>query len=241
MRDTTGRAMATIIDSNLTTWIGTAILYQFGSGPIRGFAVTIGMGIWIGMFTAVSVTKLVVAKWLKWRPPAALQHFQYSRGAGNKIKAVAIHFIPHDTQIDFMSKRYWAYVTTAFMVIASIAAFLIKGLNYGIDLKGGLVMEVRSTAAPFDLVQQRSDLSGLVEGEVALQEFGSASDILIRIERQPGGDEEQIQALDKVKAYLGSDVEYRKVETVGPKISQDLLNNGLHAIFWSLLAIRRLW
>lgn len=66
------RAMATIIDSNLTTLIGTAILYQFGSGPIRGFAVTISMGILISMFTAVSVTKLVVAKWLKWRRPTKL-------------------------------------------------------------------------------------------------------------------------------------------------------------------------
>jgi preprotein translocase subunit SecD len=66
------RAMATIIDSNLTTLIGTAILYQCGSGPIRGFAVTISMGILISMFTAVSVTKLVVAKWMKWRRPTKL-------------------------------------------------------------------------------------------------------------------------------------------------------------------------
>ena len=100
---------------------------------------------------------------------------------------MAINFIPHDTKIDFMSKRYWAYGITAFMIIASIIAFLVKGLIYGIDFKGGLVMEVRSTSAPFDLAQLRSDLSGLVHGEVALQEFGSASDILIRIERQPGG------------------------------------------------------
>ena len=150
---------------------------------------------------------------------------------------MAINFIPHNTKINFMSKRYWAYSVTAFMIIASIVAFLVKGLNYGIDFKGGLVMEVRSTSTPFDLAQLRSDLSGIVHGEVALQEFGSASDVLIRIERQPGGDNEQIQALDKVKAFLGPNVEYRKVETVGPKVSQDLLNNGIHAIVWSLLAI----
>ncbi|MEB3701777.1 Protein translocase subunit SecF [Candidatus Bealeia paramacronuclearis] len=150
---------------------------------------------------------------------------------------MAINFIPHGTKIDFMGMRKWAFSLTILMVAISIATFLFKGLNYGIDFKGGLVMEVRSPGAPFDLGQLRSELHGIVSGEIAFQEFGSAQDILIRIERQPGGDEAQIQALDKVKAALGSAVEYRKVETVGPKVSQDLLHNGLLAIFWSLLAI----
>ncbi|MEB3701776.1 Protein translocase subunit SecD [Candidatus Bealeia paramacronuclearis] len=66
------RAMATIVDSNLTTLIGTTILYQFGSGPIRGFAVTISLGILISMFTAVSLTKLVVAYWIRWRRPTKI-------------------------------------------------------------------------------------------------------------------------------------------------------------------------
>ena len=63
------RAMATIIDSNITTLIGAALLYQFGNGPVRGFAVTLALGIIISMFTAISLSRLLILSWLKMRGP----------------------------------------------------------------------------------------------------------------------------------------------------------------------------
>jgi preprotein translocase subunit SecF len=87
----------------------------------------------------------------------------------------------------------------------------------------------------------RATLGGLGLGEVALQEFGRPDDILIRIERQAGGEEAQRAAVNRVKAALagrfGEDVSYRRVEFVGPKVSGDLLWNGIQAMTYSVLAI----
>lgn len=145
-------------------------------------------------------------------------------------------FVPHNTNIDFIGKRYIAYAFTCLLIFATFFMFLTQGLNYGVDFKGGLVIEIR-TPEPADLSTLRSDLHGIVHGEVTLQEFGSNRDILIRVERQPGGDEAQVKALDTIKSTLGTNVEYRRVETVGPKVSEDLVKNGFLAVIGSLIAM----
>jgi protein-export membrane protein SecD len=66
------RAMATIVDSNLTTLIGAVLMYQFGTGPIRGFAVTLALGIIISMFTAITLTRVLIGSWLAWKKPKTL-------------------------------------------------------------------------------------------------------------------------------------------------------------------------
>jgi preprotein translocase SecF subunit len=116
-----------------------------------------------------------------------------------------------------------------------------KGLNFGIDFQGGILIEVRVPAQAADLGAMRATLESLRLGEVALQEFGEPSDVLIRIERQPGGEEAQLAAVERVKAALaerlGDDISYRRVEFVGPKVSGDLFWAGTQAVVYALIAI----
>ncbi len=148
-----------------------------------------------------------------------------------------LRLVPPDTKIDFIGKRGFAYAFSLVLVVLSVGFYLGKGLNYGIDFRGGILMEVR-TPEPADLQQMRGDLSGLRLGEVALQEFGAPTDVLIRIERQPGGEKAQMRAVEVVKEALGATVSsYRRVEFVGPKVGGELIRAGTIAVVLSILAI----
>lgn len=149
---------------------------------------------------------------------------------------MGLQFIPYNTNYNFVGKKNIIFAILAFISLLCIGSVLYQGFNYGIDFKGGLLLEIRTPEAA-DLGKLRSDLHGIVKGEVNLQEFGSPNDVLIRVERQPGGEEAQLAALRKVKEKIGSKVDYRQVVTVGPKVSEDLVRNGIYAVIWSLLAM----
>lgn len=153
------------------------------------------------------------------------------------MAAFPIRLVPPNTKIDFIGRRNLAFVFSGLLVILSVAFFLVKGLNYGIDFKGGILMEVR-TSAPADLDSLRSRLSSIGVGEVALQQFGDPTEVLIRIERQVGDEKAQMAAVAKVKQALGSDVaSYRRTEFVGPKVGGELIEAGIIAVVLSLLVI----
>lgn len=150
---------------------------------------------------------------------------------------MGLQLISYNTNYDFVSKKNMIFGVLIAIALLCVSSIFIQGFNYGIDFKGGLLLEVRTIDAT-DVGKLRADLSsGVVHGEVTLQEFGAPNDILIRVERQPGGDAEQLAALDKIKEKLGTSVEYRKVETVGPKVSSDLIRNGIYAVCWALVAM----
>lgn len=144
--------------------------------------------------------------------------------------------IPHDTKIDFVGKRYYTFAFSILMLIISITAFLFNGLNYGIDFRGGFLMEIK-TSEPANLGQLRTTLTSLDIGDVYLQEFGSNQNVLIRIPSSGESQIEQNKSLEKVKKALGDGVEYRKVEKIGPKIGGELVKNAIYAVIISLLAI----
>jgi len=153
----------------------------------------------------------------------------------------SFRLIPDDTHIHFMRYQYWAYGLSAALVLLTLILVPLKGLNFGIDFRGGLLMEVRVPGAAADLGAMRATLGQLGLGEVALQEFGAPTDVLIRIERQEGGEEAQQAAVAAVRAALGQnfgeDVTYRRVEFVGPKVSGELFWAGTQAVVYALLAI----
>jgi len=144
--------------------------------------------------------------------------------------------IPADTKIAFIPKRRAFFAFSIALVVASVALFLVKGLNYGIDFQGGILVEVR-TEGPADLAAMRSTVGGLGLGEVGLQEFGAPDTVLIRVQKQEGGEKAQQAAVDAVKEALGDGVEYRRTELVGPKISEELFWDGVKAVSAAILAI----
>jgi len=147
-----------------------------------------------------------------------------------------MQFVRPGTNVPFMERRMWAYVASGLLIVASIVAFAVQGLNFGIDFTGGTLIEIR-TAEPANTAEMRSTLSDLGLGGVSLQEFGSPNDVLIRLQQQDGDEQAQITAIDTVKAALGEGIEYRRVEYVGPQVGAELIQSGFMAIGLALLAI----
>jgi preprotein translocase SecF subunit len=153
-----------------------------------------------------------------------------------------IKLIPEDTKIPFMGARFITFPISMVLVALSILAVAVMGLNFGIDFAGGTVIEVRSHQSPADLGKIRTDLSALNLGEVQVQGFGQAEDVLIRMAEQDGGELAQQAAVAKVKATLGDAYDYRRVEVVGPRVSADLRRDGTIAVVVSLaLVLVYLW
>ncbi|MBF0305141.1 MAG: protein translocase subunit SecF [Alphaproteobacteria bacterium] len=147
-----------------------------------------------------------------------------------------LKLLPETPKFDFIGRRVIALVFTAVIILGSFASLATRGLNFGIDFAGGILIEVK-TPGPADLGAMRATLSGLGLGEVALQTFGAPTDVLIRVQRQPGDEKAQTAALQAVKQALGQTVEYRRVELVGPKVGDELVRDGVMAVVFSIVAI----
>jgi preprotein translocase SecF subunit len=149
--------------------------------------------------------------------------------------------IPDQTRIRFVRYQYWAYAISGALILLTLILLPTKGLNFGIDFRGGILIEVGMPGPAAELAVMRATLGKLGLGEVALQQFGDPATVLIRIERQAGGEAGQLAAVNKVKAALaerfGEDISYRRVEFVGPKVSADLLWGSAQAMLYATIAI----
>jgi preprotein translocase subunit SecF len=148
-----------------------------------------------------------------------------------------VRIVPDNTKFDFMRFRRMSFPTSALLSMIAIALFFFHGLNFGIDFVGGTLIEVQSKSGPADLSKMRVTLNGLGLGEVQLQQFGAPTDVLIRVAQQPGGELEQQAAVTKVRAALGEEVDYRRVEVVGPRVSTELLAKSTIGLGLAILAI----
>ena len=136
-----------------------------------------------------------------------------------------------------MRFRRISFPISAMLSIAAILLFFFHGLNFGIDFIGGTLIEVQTKGGPADLAKMRTTIGSLQLGDFQLQQFGAPDDVLIRISEQPGGDEAQQAAVQKVRNALGSEVDYRRVEVVGPSVSTELLAYGTIGLVLAILAI----
>jgi preprotein translocase subunit SecF len=137
-----------------------------------------------------------------------------------------LRVVPDDTKFDFTRFRRFSFPISAVLSIVAIVLFFHPGLNLGIDFVGGTLLEVQAKSGTADLAKMRTTLTGLNLGDVQLQQFGGPADVLIRVAQQPGGEQAQQAAVEKVKGALGNEVEYRRVEVVGPRVSKELLSYG---------------
>ena len=148
-----------------------------------------------------------------------------------------LRIVPDDTKFDFMRFRRISFPASALLSIIAILLFFHPGLNLGIDFRGGTLIELQTKDGPADLGKMRTTLTGLGLGDIQLQQFGGPSDVLIRIAQQPGGEAAQQAAVQKVRAALGEQIEYRRVEVVGPRVSGELLSWGMIGIIVAIGAI----
>jgi preprotein translocase SecF subunit len=148
-----------------------------------------------------------------------------------------LKLVPSDTSINFLKHRRIAFIFSLFLVASSIGLFVVKGLNLGIDFKGGILIEARNTTGPADISGLRADLGQLGLGDISLQEFGTPTDVLVRVQRQEGDEEAQIAAIAAISSTLGDSYDIRRTEFVGPTVGAELAEKGMLAVACALLAI----
>lgn len=203
-------AYRTIIDSNVTTLVAVALLFMFGAGPVRGFAVTIAIGLMSSMFTAVAVTRLIM-EWAINRKPKPFRDLPLHR------------FIQQYTNkpLNILKGRVAGLATSATLSIASIILLFTMGLNYGIDFEGGTLLEAHLPGSTTEDVRHQLESNGF--NQVALQELGESSQYLLRlpVAKEQAADGKN-ELADAVKAKLSEtwpDAKYPRLEMVGAKVS----------------------
>ena len=141
-----------------------------------------------------------------------------------------------NNKFDFSSKFRMANIFSLFIFISSIAFILFKGLNYGIDFKGGTLIELRANNT--DAASIRSTLNSMNLGDVNVKKFGKEGDYLIKVEQKENNDNKIIPLIKKkLSENLNTETNFRRVENVGPKVSSELLQSGIIAISLSLAAM----
>ncbi|MGH6739567.1 MAG: protein translocase subunit SecF, partial [Bradyrhizobium sp.] len=149
----------------------------------------------------------------------------------------SLRIVPDDPHFDFTQFRRSSFPISATLSIVAITLFFTHGLNFGIDFKGGTLLEVRAKSGTADIASMRASLSTLGLGDIQLQQFGGPEEVLIRVAEQPGGDAAQQVAVGKVRGALGDSVDYRRVEVVGPRVSGELLAYGMLGLMLAIISI----
>lgn len=148
-----------------------------------------------------------------------------------------IVLVPAGLRLPFMRLHRQLAALSAALLAASLGVLVAAGLNFGIDFRGGTLIEIATPDAP-DLAAMRSSLNALGVGDIALQEFGAPNDILIRLPLLDGDEAVQQQAVDRVQDALGAmfpEIDYRRIEFVGPQVSGELIEKGAQAVLVALL------
>jgi SecD/SecF fusion protein len=222
------RAYSTIIDGNMTALIAAAILFWFGSGPVRGFAVTMALGLIISMFTSVAFVRVSMIE--------ITRRFKLKT---INIKPLLPVFYPYDKHIQFMKARFFGVTVSALLSVASVVLFFHPGLNYGVDFRGGIQMSVKTQEAA-DLGRFREGLNSLGLGEVSLQSFGDNNTMAVRAQRQDGGEEAQTAAVTKLKdeiVKIDPTATITGTDVIGPKVSGELAWAGILSVVIASLAM----
>ncbi|MEA3490172.1 MAG: protein translocase subunit SecD [Candidatus Omnitrophota bacterium] len=212
------KAFWTILDANLTTLITALILFQFGTGPVRGFATVLSIGIIASMFTALVVTRLILDVITVYRPKMQ--------------KLPMLQFFSRPS-IPFVKVRKIAYGVSLLVIILGMSLFVHRGVkNYGIDFTGGTLQQFRFREV-IPVREIRGVLSGIGLGEAAIQQFGEGREYIIK---SYGVKTETILEGLREKFGEGS-FEMMRIETVGPAVGEDLRRAAVKALIFAMIGI----
>ena len=220
------RAWGTIVDSHLTQLIAAVVLYFMGSGPVQGFAVTLGLGILTSLFTSYTVTSYQVGMW-----------FRRVRPEDPQDPAFPLHSGRHQNPVH-EDHRATSSPSRSSRASLSIGSAYFKGFNLGIDFVGGTAIVIQHQGGPADAGQIRELLDGLELGEVQVQGFGTPEDVLVRVQAQEGGQDADQVAVAKVRDALATEnYTIRSTEAVSGTVSGELAWKGGIAVIIALVAI----
>jgi len=144
--------------------------------------------------------------------------------------------LPKDIKFSYFYRKL--NILSSIFIILSIIILIFKGLNLGVDFKGGTLIELRTENSNINIAEIRQSFLKMNLGDITVKKFGKENDYLVKIEITKSDDENFIKSInDKLSADLGSNINFRRVENVGPKVSNELLKAGLLAITLSLAAM----
>ncbi|MEY4595233.1 MAG: hypothetical protein RIQ47_1643 [Bacteroidota bacterium] len=216
-------AYSSIIDSNVTTLILGIILYTFGTGPIQGFATTLIIGILTSLFCAIFITRLIF-NWMMDRNKEIRFWNNFSKGAFKNVN------------INFVAKRKVYYAISSMIILAGIAAFAMKGLNFGVDFKGGRTYVVRFEK-PVTTVEVIDALKGPLTKSPEVKTFGDDNQVKITtsylIDDQAADAEQKVadKLNEGLKAISGNNYNILSTQKVGPTVADDIKTSAV----WSIL------
>jgi len=217
------RAIGTIVDANLTTLIAALVLFLLGSGAVRGFALTVAIGIATTLFTTFTFTRLMVSEWIRATRPT-------------RVPGRFLRLVPSRTSIPFMRLRRVTLGVSALACAAVIALFALFGMNYGIDFRGGTLIELQARQGDADIPDIESRLAELNIGDFKVEPLTPRS-VLITVSSQEGGEDAEQTVAVKLRGELEDEYSFQRVDVVGPTVSSQLSRAGTLAIVLSLLAI----
>ena len=229
-----GHALSAIIDANVTTFLVGIVLYQFGTGPIRGFALTLCIGIVSSLFTAFFVTRTIFDL--------------ITRKAEQSTLSIGPIALFSNLNIRFLSLRNIGFGTSAAVLLIGIVSILgINGIRKGIDFAGGTLLELHFDPA-VQVEDIRSQLGRVPVGDAEIdlskseiKQFGSENDILIRVSESGAGTEVADGIMGVLKSGFADNIAemewIRRQEKVGPKIGSELSNAAVRAVLVALALI----
>ena len=151
-----------------------------------------------------------------------------------------LRLAPENTKFPFMRFRRVSYPFSAVLSIISVILFLTLGMNFGIDFSGGTLIELRAKSGVADIAKLRSIAEHMNVGDVEVQGFGSPSDVTLRFgvqHSESGGATAQEAAVARIKAAIGDDYDFRRIEVVGPRVSSELVQSGTLGVVLAIIAV----
>ena len=227
------KALSAITDANITTFITALILYAMGSGPVRGFAITLGLGIVTSVFTALFVTRLIVVMWFERKRPKTV------------LEGRALRLVPKQTKWDFFRRWKLSLGLSGLLIVIASGSFMLQGLNYGIDFRGGTTIRTEAVQ-PVDIGAYRDAIQPLQLGDISITEvfdptFEEDQNVaMIRIQAQEGQESVSAEVIAEVETALQAvapDLKFTSVESVGPKVSGELIQTAMIAVALAIAAV----
>jgi SecD/SecF fusion protein len=236
-------ALSSILDANITTGLTALILLVFGTGPIKGFATTLIIGILTSLFTAIFITRLLIDWYLS------------KRGRKLDFSTALTKNLFTNVNIDFLSKRKIAYVISGIFVVLGLVSLFTKGLDQGVDFVGGRNYQIRFVD-PVSPAEITSELTAVL-GSAGAKTFGDANQIMVttkyKVDEQGTEIDDEILGLlfttlqkylpdgasyqDFVPGGTNEDIGVMKYRKVGPTIADDIKKNAVWAVIGSLAVV----
>ena len=221
-------AMPAIVDSNLSTVLTAMFLFQFGTGPVRGFAITLILGIFASLVTAVFVTRTFYMIWMR-------------RRADSGTLSVGTLRLFKNANYDFIGMRKYAYGATAVILAVGLGFLLVRGVKYSTEFTGGTLMQIK-TAQPVDEGRLRTGLEAQGLANPEIQRFGAPGEYVVRAKSATADPNDTQATSAEVRAALNALVgegkyEVLRTEAVGPKVGGELRQRAFLAIILSFVAV----